>query len=147
MPLVLRELVLADIPAVIDITNDAFRDDPVTPALFPGGQTPEIRAFAIGQQTSRFGKNPNVYKLGVFDTDLPAASVESPRAEEPYTRGTMIATATWLLEDPTVPDDEASQHPPTDWPIGVNIAAHEVYFIDMPVRYKAVMGEKRCWRM
>ena len=148
MPLVLRELVLADIPAVVDITNNAFRDDPVTPALYPGGLTPEVRAFAINRQTKRFGTDPNVHKLGIFDTDLPAASVESQQEKEPDARGTMIATATWLLEDPAVSDDHQTRHgSPTEWPVGVSAAAHEAYILDMPVRYKAVMGEKKCWRM
>ena len=146
MPLVLRELELSDIPAVVNITNDAFRNDPVTPALYPGGLTPEIRTFAISRQRSRFGKDPNVHKLGIFDADLPAALDESQGEEESDARGTMIATATWCLEDPAALDDRAGHQLPVDWPAGVNAAAQKLYFGAMPMRYKAVMGGKRCWR-
>ena len=121
MPLELRTAAPEDALRVIEIEHLAYKDDPVTPILFPGPFPDDAREARAKQIADQLKGDPSAVWTKVVDTDT----------------GEMIAFSSWNVSkpgDPTAPKERRQFGP------GCNIPACEEFWAPMYANREKYMG-------
>ena len=99
----------ADIPRFIDVQYETFCDEPYHDALFPGGDSPELRARAVERTIEEMRSTPHLHVLKSVDVDS----------------GTIMAIAKWEFYE--------QERPESEWK-----KPHDVSFVEPQYQEKAL---------
>lgn len=122
MPLSLRPITVADLPAVSRLRVTAFEDMPAARVMRPGPVTPEVIAWSSERTEKYFKERSNIF-VGVFDDDL----------------AQLVAYAQWELIDA-----EARAEPEVEpvWPSFMNREALQEFWGSYEKVRKETMGSQ-----